>query len=60
MVAQTVHAQKLINLPQCVTIASQAPYLKILLAKIDANPLTVLTDDETKSLVLKLVSQVIE
>jgi hypothetical protein len=59
-VAQIVHAQKMTNLPQCVTISSQTPFLKLLLAKIEANPAAVLADDETKSLVLKLVSQVIE
>jgi hypothetical protein len=48
------------NLPQSVTISSQTPFLKLLLAKIEANPAAMLADDETKSLVLKLVSQVIE
>jgi hypothetical protein len=59
-VAQIVDAQKMTNLPQSVTISSQTPFLKLLLAKIEANPAAVLADDETKSLVLKLVSQVIE
>jgi len=59
-VTETVRAQKMTNLPKCLTIPSQTPFLKLLLAKIEADPVAVLADDETKSLVLKLVSHVIE
>jgi len=59
-VAETVQAQKMPNSPQGLSFPSQSPFLKLLLAKIEADPVAVFADDEMKSLVLKLVSHVIE